>query len=374
MKRSGFFIVSVVLVVLSLTIAPLHTVSAQGNALSIVITNNPPFGLNGNNPLPANCNEPVTDPYALTGQVNNLPPGASYDNYFVAVYIFVPDYLQYQGENGWWIKPTRDCAITSIQPDGSWIADITTGGVDEYATHIMAFLFPRSFVPIFLTCCRLLGAPELPPILWENAISFDEVIRPYMAKRIKFTSIADMDGWILESGENTNTGGRADSISSVLRLGDNNVRKQYRSIVSFRTSPLPDTAVILKASLRLKHISAIPSAPDPIFGFQGIILDLRKGFFDTSSSLQLNDFNAAPTLRDGPFVPNLVDGWYTIDLKQEKLAFIHTSIEGEGLTQIRVRFRLDDNGNNLAEVLNLASGNHPNAAFRPVLLLTYYVP
>jgi hypothetical protein len=44
-----------------------------------------------------------------------------------------------------------------------------------------------------------------------------------------------------------------------------------------------------------------------------------------------------------------------------------------GLTQIRLRFKLDDNNNALANYLSLYSGN-ALAANRPQLVITYYVP
>ncbi len=49
------------------------------------------------------------------------------------------------------------------------------------------------------------------------------------------------DGWVLESGENTNVGGWMDASSPYLALGDDSGRKQYRGILSFGTATLPDT-------------------------------------------------------------------------------------------------------------------------------------
>jgi hypothetical protein len=43
------------------------------------------------------------------------------------------------------------------------------------------------------------------------------------------------------------------------------------------------------------------------------------------------------------------------------------------LTQIRLRFKLDDNNNNVANFLSLYSGN-AGAANRPQLIVEYYVP
>ena len=43
-----------------------------------------------------------------------------------------------------------------------------------------------------------------------------------------------------------------------------------------------------------------------------------------------------------------------------------------GLTQIRLRFKLDDNNNATANFLSLFSGN--NATNKPQILIEYYVP
>ncbi len=68
-----------------------------------------------------------------------------------------------------------------------------------------------------------------------------------------FCSISAMDGWVLESGENTNQGRTLDSTASTVRLGDDMLRKQYRSLLSFATFSLPDNAIITKVTLNVKR-------------------------------------------------------------------------------------------------------------------------
>jgi hypothetical protein len=80
---------------------------------AIVLTNAPAFGSLGD----------------LSGVVVGAAPAA----HRVAVFIYVPS-------AGWWSKPYCDLKVTVIRPDGSWTADITTGGVDEFATKITALL------------------------------------------------------------------------------------------------------------------------------------------------------------------------------------------------------------------------------------------
>jgi predicted extracellular nuclease len=189
-----------------------------------------------------------------------------------------------------------------------------------------------------------------------------------------FYSTASQDGWILESTETSNVGGTMNATAATLSLGDNNQKKQYRSILSFKTSSLPDDATITKVTLKLKHSSVTPAGTNPITLLQGIYVDLRNGFFGTSSALQLTDFNAPVSKTVGPFKPVLTAGWYTISLNSSTFASINKLATNGGLTQIRLRFKLDDNNNTIANMLNLISGNNATAANRPTLLIEYYVP
>jgi exo-beta-1,3-glucanase (GH17 family) len=71
----------------------------------------------------------------LHGQVSHVAPAS----YRVAVYIFVG--------GGWWTKPTFANPTTTIDPDGTWVCDIVTGGNDQDATKIHAFLIASDYTP-----------------------------------------------------------------------------------------------------------------------------------------------------------------------------------------------------------------------------------
>lgn len=94
-------------------------------------------------------------------------------SYKVAVYIFV---------SGWWTKPLWDTPAVSIQSDGSWSADITTGGVDQQATKIAAFLVPSDFSPPLLR-----GEQVLPAELYANALAYVTVDREPVFRTIEFS-------------------------------------------------------------------------------------------------------------------------------------------------------------------------------------------
>jgi len=86
--------------------------------------------------------------------------GYNPENLAVAVYIKV-------GE-GWWTKPYWDSPLTYPNRDGTWVCDITTGGIDETATEILAFLVWRTTtVPLAAGSSR----PEIPDALaWVSQV------------------------------------------------------------------------------------------------------------------------------------------------------------------------------------------------------------
>jgi hypothetical protein len=71
----------------------------------------------------------------VMGMVYNADPAT----HAVAVFIYV--------EGGWWVKPYWNASgyssETYIQPDGSWSCDIVTGGHDQDAMAVAAFLIQK---------------------------------------------------------------------------------------------------------------------------------------------------------------------------------------------------------------------------------------
>jgi hypothetical protein len=194
----------------------------------------------------------------------------------------------------------------------------------------------------------------------------------YELRKGKFVyrSSAAQDGHLLESGENTSVGFWMDAASPYLALGDDSLRKQYRGLLSFGTASLPDTAVITRVTLRIKRESIVGGG-NPVTTFQGFMLDLRKGSFGTSA-LQLTDFQANGNKTIGPLNTPISAGWYVFNLTSAK-AYINKLATAGGLTQIRLRFQLDDNNDFVANHLRLYSGNAA-AAQRPQLIVEYYIP
>jgi len=166
-------------------------------------------------------------------------------------------------------------------------------------------------------------------------------------------------------------GGAINSTAVTFNLGDDKTRKQYRGILSFNTGSLPDAAVITNVTLKvMKH--NIVGGGNPLTMFRGFMVDIKNGFFGTMPMLQITDFQAAASKTYGPFTSDLVNGWYMLDLTSAK-AYVNKLATNSGLTQIRLRFKLDDNNDVMANYLSLYSGNAP-AASRPQLIVQYYVP
>jgi len=173
---------------------------------------------------------------------------------------------------------------------------------------------------------------------------------------------------VLESNETSGVGGTKNNLGKVLLLGDNAQDKQYRAILSFGTAKLPDNAVITKVILKVKKAGV--AGTDPMTTHNGLVVDIKKGKFYTLPALQINDFQAkAKKYKVGKFPNKLFSGWYRSFLNSGAYGVINL----KGRTQLRLRFLLDDNDDNSADILKLYSGNAV-LANRPTLIVDYYIP
>jgi len=267
-------------------------------------------------------------------------------------------------------------ALTTVDPDAAdthtFSLACATPGMDDGSFKIVgnnlrtALVFDYEKKNSYAVCVR---ADDGHGGIFDKsfAITVNNLIEKIM--RVIRSTDAE-DGWILESGENTLVGGTMNS-DATLRVGDDANRKQYRSILSFATGPaLPDNAVLTKVTLMFKLHSVIGGG-DPLTMFQGFMLDIHKGFFGTTA-LQTTDWQATASRTVGPFTPSLYLGRYSIDLTSFRTYINKMTMDG-GLTQIRLRFNLDDNNDAVANYLNLWSGSAGGLS-RPRLIIEYYVP
>jgi len=180
-------------------------------------------------------------------------------------------------------------------------------------------------------------------------------------------SVGTYDGWILESAEFSVVGGAMDSAANTIMLGDDAADRQYRAVLHFDTSVLPDTAVVTSAVLQIKRHSIVGSDPITILGT--LRADLHKVSFGISA-LQLSDFKSAASKNNvAKFSTTPVNNWYSGVLTPIGRAFINRT----GTTQFKLYFILDDNDDLGADFIRIFSGN-AGASSRPKLIIQYYVP
>jgi len=181
-----------------------------------------------------------------------------------------------------------------------------------------------------------------------------------------FTSIGADDGWILESGENSDVGGTMNDDGGNIRVGDEASKKQYRSILSFDTSSLPNNATIDMVQIKVKESEIVGKNPFTVLG--DLRVDIRYGKYGTRS-LELSDFDEVGSAGQVGFfdpAPNS-NGWYTVTLTKG-LNYINVA----GLTQFRLRFTIDDNDDAVADCIKFYSGD--STTDQPKLIITYTTP
>jgi hypothetical protein len=123
--------------------------------------------------------------YNTLQNVGGLVYGTNSASLAVAVFIYVPGY-------GWVTKPTCAEPLTTVQPDGSWTADITTGGTDALATRIAALLVSKSYNQPCVT-----GSSVLSTNIFAQALASAIVTRPYPS--VRWVSFSGYDWWVKSS-------------------------------------------------------------------------------------------------------------------------------------------------------------------------------
>lgn len=187
-------------------------------------------------------------------------------------------------------------------------------------------------------------------------------------KIVTYTSVGTQDGWVLESTETSNVGGTVNATGSSFNLGDDIANKQYKTILSFNTAPLPDNAVLKSAVLKIKQFGS-PVGTNPFTVLGGLLVDIRKGFFGTSA-LQTTDFQAAASAAKVSTINKVPQaGWYSgiISLTGRNNIF------KTGTTQFRLYFTKDDDNNKAdADYMMFVSGNPTSN--KPQLIISYFEP
>lgn len=208
---------------------------------------------------------------------------------------------------------------------------------------------------------------------YTNVLSNKTNKNYHIVKSATYKSSGSYDGWVLESSETSGTGGTMNATATTISVGDDVSNKQYRSILSFDTSTIPDTAVITSVTLKFKYAGEKGTNPFTTHG--DLLADIRKGAFGSSSSMELSDFSAKSTLTTYKakvliYTDTTIDSWYAQDLQPADFQFVNKT----GVSQFRLRFSMDDNNDRGADFLKIYSGNALLTADRPKLIINYYVP
>ena len=187
---------------------------------------------------------------------------------------------------------------------------------------------------------------------------------------VTFYSVASQDGRIWESGENTNVGGggnATENLTTALRIGDTNADEQYKTIISFDTSSIPDTATITAATVRL--IRATLSGTSPYTTHSPCVADIVTGGFGGSTAFAFSDFEAAATATAVATMsaPAGTGSQSNGTLSAAGLAAINKT----GTTQLRVYCTVGDNDDLGFDYVGFYPGENATQSNRPQLIVTY---
>jgi uncharacterized repeat protein (TIGR02543 family) len=175
------------------------------------------------------------------------------------------------------------------------------------------------------------------------------------------------DGWVLESAEASNAGGLLNSTNTTFVLGDDGSDREYRAILDFDTSALPDNAVVSSVILKIKQSGSVVGT-DP-FSFASLYVDMRKPSFG-NALLQLTDFNfTANKVKSAVFNPTPVNDWYGAHFNNGGNLYLNRT----GATQLRLYFSTGDNNNSITDFIRFFSGEAASGS-RPKLIITYTLP
>lgn len=178
------------------------------------------------------------------------------------------------------------------------------------------------------------------------------------------------DGWLREANENSNTGGKANSIDTggeALRIGDALGDKQYKSIVSFDTSGIPANAVIQSAHLELTRGQQVGLDPYTVLGNAQV--DLAAIGFGGDPALANGDFESPADLNN---IALLIDDGNLAMAQLDESG--RDAIAGSNRVQFRIGFELDDNDNTANDYVGYFSADHADPAKHPRMVVDYILP
>lgn len=227
----------------------------------------------------------------------------------------------------------------------------------------LARLFSIGAILLFTAIMAFANAP----VASGQEVQNGNTAKPAGPQTVIINSLPADDGWILETTESSNRGGKINN-KTMLIVGDDAANRQYQSILSFNTAVIPTNANITSVTLKIKKISI--TGVDPVSTHGKLVADLKKGYFGSSQTLQPTDFNASATLAKAIVINKVPSaGWQSGSLNTSNLGLINKS----GVTQFLLHFTKDDDNDKKADYVTFASGDAAQTS-RPQLLITYTFP
>lgn len=348
----------------------INSINAKGAVVVVAAGNS---NMDASKMTPANCSGVIS--VAATNKLGNK---AYYSNYGSTVTISAPG-----GEQAYDNDPNGILSTLNIGTQGpeqdSYVYYQGTSMAAPHISGIVSLIFSKrpKLTPTQIRTIIQSTAKPFPASSSCNtsicgkgiANANASIIKALDLKTVTFSSIGAYDGYIVESSEYSSLGKALNSTGALLYLGDDLYNRQYRSLLTFNTSGLPDNAIITKVILKIRSAGIIGT--NPFITHRALLADIRKPFFGNKIGLELVDFSAAPNiLNAAAFNKVPVSNIYSSVFSSSVLRYINLT----GTTQIRLRYNLDDNNDKGTDLIKIYSGNFTTVSYRPQMVVQYYIP
>jgi len=153
-----------------------------------------------------------------------------------------------------------------------------------------------------------------------------------------------------------------------LAIGNKTTSNQVSSIFSFNTSAIPNNAIITEARIFLTRASVDGQNPLTTYDTDFMVLDIKSGFFGSSSYVEQSDFIALASSDDiACVVGQASENNFKIRLEITDSTYLN-NINRNGITQFRLRMDVTDNSN---DNIIYFYGNNADSINKPVLDVKY---
>jgi hypothetical protein len=257
-------------------------------------------------------------------------------------------------------KGTPIATVKEIGPkDGTTYDVLVTGMIPGTATQAYKVI---AKIPAGVATSVATSVTNDASTSTDNRVTFNYI-------GVFFFSIAAKDGWLLETSSGSGKGGTLSATAPLMMVGDDASNRAYRAVMNFDTTALPDNAVIGVVNFRIKQQGITGTNPLTTHGL--LQAEIKTGFFGASDALETTDFQAKADKGACNFDTNILpENWYRCVFFGVAIPYVDKA----GITQMRIRFATQNDGNNSADLLNFYAGENSNQYYRPELFVNYYFP